>query len=114
MSIMIQRLALVAALLAAGVVAAAAQSSSGSPSAAAGAGADASASVDTGCIDRSTGQVRYIRFLPPGTGGSDATTGSVDRWALAGESRSSNSGAATNGRSSLGGPGGTPSSRPFC
>jgi hypothetical protein len=114
MSITIQRLALAAALLAAGVVVADAQSPSGSPSGAAGAGAGASASVDTGCIDRSTGQVRYTRYSPPGTGASDSTTGSVDRWALAGESRSSNPGAATNAHSALGGPGGTPSSRPFC
>ena len=112
MSIVIQRLALVAALLAAGVVVAAAQSPSGFPAAAA--GAEAGARADAGCIDRSTGQVRYIRFGQPGTGGSDATTGSVGRWDLAGETRSSNSGAATNGRSSLGGPGGTPSARPFC
>ena len=114
MSIMIQRLALVAALLAAGVVVAAAQSPAGSPSGAAGAGADASASVDTGCIDRSTGQVRYLRYSQPGSGGSDATTGSVGRWDLAGESRSSNPGAGTNASSQLGGLGGTPSARPFC
>jgi len=44
----------------------------------------------------------------------DPTTGAVGRWDLAGESRSSNPGAATNARSSLGGPGATPSSRPFC
>src|SRR6267142_2221976 len=112
MSITTQRLALVAALLAAGAVGAAAQSSSGSPEGAAGAGAGPRA--DAGCIDRSTGQVRYTKYSPPGTGGSDSTTGSVGRWDLAGESRSSNPGAATNANSSLGGPGGTLSSRPFC